>query len=89
MGLISCEPDRSGVGKGTVDTAKNVALVALNVASIAARLDGAGGVGGIGGFSATTEYECRVRPESFEKALLGHQRAVAHMFAEKMRNPGQ
>jgi hypothetical protein len=76
-------------GTKTVDTAKNVALVALNVVSIAARLGGAGGVGGIGGFSATTEYECRVQPESFEKALLGHQFAVAQMFGEKMRNPGQ
>ncbi len=76
-------------GTKTVDTAKNVALVALNVVSIAARLGGAGGVGGIGGFSATTEYECRIQPESFEKALLGHQLAVAQMFGEKMRNPGQ
>ena len=76
-------------GTKTVDTAKNVALVALNVVSIAARLGEAGGVGGIGGFSATTEYECRVQPESFEKALLGHQFAVAQMFGEKMRNPGQ
>ena len=76
-------------GTKTVDTAKNVALVALNVVSIAARLGGAGGVGGIGGFSATTEYECRIQPESFEKALLGHQLAVAQMFGEKMRNPAQ
>lgn len=76
-------------GTKTVDTAKNVALVALNVVSIAARLGGVGGTGAIGGFSSTTEYECRVQPESFEKALLGHQLAVAQMFGEKMRNPGQ
>lgn len=76
-------------GTKTVDTAKNVALVALNVVSIAARLGGVGGTGGIGGFSSTSEYECRVQPESFEKALLGHQLAVAQMFGEKMRNPGQ
>ena len=76
-------------GTKTVDTAKNVALVALNVVSIAARLGGVAAPGGIGGFSATTEYECRVQPESFEKALLGHQLAVAQMFGEKMRNPGQ
>ena len=76
-------------GTKTVDTAKNVALVALNVVSIAARLGGVAAQGGIGGFSATTEYECRVQPESFEKALLGHQLAVAQMFGEKMRNPGQ
>ena len=76
-------------GTKTVDTAKNVALVALNVVSIAARLGGVAAPGGIGGFSATTEYECRVQPESFEKALLGHQLAVAQMFGEKMRSPGQ
>lgn len=76
-------------GTKTVDTAKNVALVALNVVSIAARLGGVGGTGGIGGFSSTSEYECRVQPESFEKALLGHQLAVAQMFGEKMGNPGQ
>ncbi len=40
-----------------------------------------------GGFPATTECECRVQPESFDKALLGHQLAVAQRFGEKMRNP--
>jgi hypothetical protein len=70
------------------DTAKNAALVALNVAAVAARFGGLN-VGGIGGFSATKEYELRVQPEPFEQALLTHQRAVAKMFGEKIRNPGQ
>ena len=76
-------------GTKTADTAKNVALVALNVLSIGARLAGAGGVGGIGGFSSTTEYECRVQPESFEKALLDNQLVVVRMFGEKMKDPGK
>ena len=73
-------------GSKATDTAKNVAIVALNVLSIGARLAGAGG---IGGFSSTSEYECRVQPEPFEKALLTHQRTVAQMFGEKMQAPGQ
>lgn len=76
-------------GTKATDAAKNVALVALNVLSIGARLAGAGGAGGIGGFSSTTEYECRVQPESFETALLTHQRTVAQMFGEKMQAPGK
>ena len=76
-------------GTKAADTAKNVGLVALNVLSIAARLGGAPSPGGIGGFSSTTEYEVRVQPEMFEKALLAHQRTVAQMFGEKMRNPGK
>ena len=43
--------------------------------------------GAIGGFSFTSEYECRVQPEPFEKALLTHQRTVAQMFGEKMQAP--
>ncbi len=74
-------------GTKTADTAKNVAIVAFNVLSVAARLGGAGGAGGIGGFSSTSEYECRVQPEPFEKALLTHQRTVAQMFGEKMQAP--
>jgi hypothetical protein len=76
-------------GTKTADAAKNVALVALNVVSIAARLGGVGGTGGIGGFSSTTEYECRVQPESFEKALLDNQLVVVRMFGEKMKAPGK
>ena len=76
-------------GTKTADTAKNVAIVAFNVLSVAARLGGAGGAGGIGGFSSTSEYECRVQPEPFEKALLTHQRTVAQMFGEKMQAPGK
>ncbi len=64
-------------------------LAALNVLSIGARLAGAGGAGAIGGFSSTTEYECRVQPEPFEKALLTHQLTVAQMFGEKMKTPSQ
>ena len=47
------------------------------------------GAGAIGGFSSTTEYECRVQPEPFEKALLTHQLTVAQMFGEKMKAPSQ
>lgn len=50
------------------DTAKNAALVALNVAAVAARF-GDLNVGGIGGFSATKEYELHVQPERFEQTL--------------------
>ena len=74
-------------GTKATDTAKNVGLVALNVLSIAARLGGAPSPGGIGGFSSTTEYELRVQPDLFEKALLTNQRTVAQMFGEKIRNP--
>ena len=76
-------------GSKAADTAKNAALVALNVLSIAARLGGVATPGGIGGFSSTSEYECRIQPESFEKTLLSHQQALGQMFGEKMRNPGQ
>jgi hypothetical protein len=76
-------------GTKTVDTAKNVGLVALNVLNFAAKLKGAGGIGYVGGYSATSEFECRVQPESFEKALLTNQRAVTQMFGEKIRNPGK
>lgn len=76
-------------GTKTVDTAKNVGLVALNVLSIAGRLGGIATPGAIGGFSSTSEYECRVQPEAFEKALLSNQRAVAQMFGEKMKSPGK
>ena len=76
-------------GTKATDTAKNVGQVALNVLSIAARLGGVATPGGIGGFSSTTEYELRVQPDLFEKALLTNQRAVAQMFGEKIRNPGK
>ena len=75
-------------GTATMDTAKNAALVALNVAAVAARFGGLN-VGGVGGFSATKELELRVQPEPFELALLTNQRAVAKMFGEKILNPGQ
>lgn len=75
-------------GTKTTDTAKNVGLVALNVAAFAARLGGMPAPG-VGGFSSTTEYECRVQPESFEKTLLAYHAGIVGMFAEKTRNPGQ
>jgi hypothetical protein len=75
-------------GTAAMDTAKNAALVALNVAAVAARFGGLN-VGGVGGFSATKELELRVQPEPFEQALLTHQRTVAKMFGEKIINPGQ
>lgn len=75
-------------GTKTTDTAKNVGLVALNVAAFAARLGGVSAPG-VGGFSSTTEYECRVQPESFETKLTSYHAGIVGMFAEKMRNPGQ
>lgn len=75
-------------GTKAVDTAKNVALVALNVASLAARLGGMRS-GYTGGFSATSEYECRVQPELFEKTLLSYHQTIARMFGERLQNPGQ
>lgn len=68
------------------DTAKNVALVALNVAAVAARFGGLN-VGGVGGFSSTKDFELRIQPEPFESSLLAHQKAVAGMFGEKIANP--
>lgn len=75
-------------GTKTTDTAKNAALVALNVAAFAARLGGVSAPG-VGGFSSTTEYECRVQPESFEATLTSYHGGIAGMFIEKIRNPGQ
>lgn len=75
-------------GTKTTDTAKNVGLVALNVAVFAARLGGVSAPG-VGGFSATTEYECRVQPEPFEATLANYHQSIVRMFAEKMQNPGQ
>lgn len=75
-------------GSKATDTAKNVALVALNVASLAARLGGLN-TGYTGGFSATSEYECRVRPELFEKALLSHHGTIAGLFGDHLQKPAQ
>ncbi len=75
-------------GSKATDTAKNVALVALNVASLAARLGGLN-TGYTGGFSATSEYECRVRPELFEKALLSHHETIAGLFGDHLQKPAQ
>ena len=59
------------------------------IKGVAGRLGGIATPGAIGGFSSTSEYECRVQPEAFEKALLSSQLAVAQMFGEKMKNPGK
>jgi hypothetical protein len=75
-------------GTKTVDTAKNVALVALNVASFAARIGGMR-TGYTGGFASTSDYECRVQAEPFEKTLLSHHDVIVRMFGERMQNPGQ
>lgn len=75
-------------GSKATDTAKNVALVALNVASLAARLGGLN-AGYTGGFSATSEYECRVRPDLFEKTVLSHHESIAGLFGDRLQNPGQ
>jgi len=75
-------------GSKATDTAKNVALVALNVASLAARLGGLS-TGYTGGFSATSEYECRVRPELFEKTVLSHYERIAGLFGDRLQTPGQ
>lgn len=75
----------SGGTKAT-DTAANVALVALNVAAFAARMGGTP-VPGVGGFSSTSNYECRVQPESFANTLLSHHAVLVGLFGEKMQNP--
>jgi len=75
-------------GSKATDTAKNVALVALNVASLAARLGGLN-TGYTGGFSATSEYECRVRPELFEKTVLSHHESIAGLFGDRLQQPAQ
>jgi len=75
-------------GSKATDTAKNVALVALNVASLAARLGGLS-TGYTGGFSATSEYECRVRPELFDKTCPSHYERIAGLFGDRLQTPGQ
>lgn len=68
------------------DTAQNTAMVALNVLAFAARMQGVGVPMG-GSYASTTNYECRVQPESFEKALLSNFGGIAGMFSEKLKNP--
>ena len=63
------------------DTAKNIALVASNVAAMATRFGGLN-AGGLKGFSSTTDFELRIQPEPFDPSLLSLQNAVAGMFGE-------
>ncbi len=74
-------------GTKTGDVAQNTAVVALNVLAFAARMQGVGVPMG-GSYASTSNYECRVQPESFEKALLDNFGGIAGMFSEKLKNPG-
>lgn len=74
-------------GTKASDTVKNAAVVAINVASLAARLSGIGAPGVNNAFSATSEYECRVQPDAFELAITTHYAEIARIFAAGMSPP--
>jgi hypothetical protein len=73
-------------GDKAMDTAKNAAVIAINVASLAARLSGVSAPGVSGAFSATSTYECRVQPEVFETKVGEFYGGIARMFAANIHN---
>ena len=80
----------TSTGTKAADTVQNVAVVALNVASLAARFGGVGvpNVPSLNNaYASSIDYECRVQPEPVEKTLLNHHNAIAGMFGEKILNP--
>lgn len=77
----------TSTGTKTTDAVQNTAMVALNVIGFAARLQGINAPMG-GSYAASTDFECRVQPENFEKSVLTHFGAIAGMFGEKLKNPG-
>lgn len=71
-------------GDKATDAAKNAALVAINVASLAARFSGVSAPGINSAYSATSTFECRVQPEVFESKVSEYYAGIARMFTAKI-----
>lgn len=65
------------------DTVQNTAMVALNVLSFAARMQGVAAPMG-GSYSATTNFECRVEHEPFARTVSEYHDALSKMFAGQL-----